>query len=242
LSKTRQDSAGGDSDPICENSDLFHVQSSNTGRGVHALSCQANQGRCQALFSRMKCKSALVGFIDQWKAYGRNDITLRAKKAVLLRPFPCEHCPLTACARKFRYYLDERFYRIKSSSNPPPPPPPPLFVKQRLLLHRTLLPGQLPLQYQRPTVPPAGANITSFGVTPSAVPPAAAAAAASRTGRSGTSTVDQYRVVTSPATNASLITKCKYAFMTKTSAAAAHFTSARPVNALRSISTRCLLK
>ena len=35
--------AGGDSDPNFENYDLFHAQSPDTGRGVHARSWRANR-------------------------------------------------------------------------------------------------------------------------------------------------------------------------------------------------------
>ena len=35
--------AGGDSDPNFENYDLFHAQSPETGRSVHALSWRANR-------------------------------------------------------------------------------------------------------------------------------------------------------------------------------------------------------
>ena len=42
--KSKRKSAGGDSDPNFENFDLYHVQSPDTGRGVHARSWWANRG------------------------------------------------------------------------------------------------------------------------------------------------------------------------------------------------------
>jgi len=58
------------------------------------------------------------------------------------------------------------------------------------------------------TVPPVDTDVNSLGVPPSAAPHLAAAAAALRASRSGTSTADQSRVVTSPATTASRSPTC----------------------------------